>query len=238
MKNIGIVCEGPTDFIILQAVIDAITGESNGFYLLQPEPDLTGQYGNGWKGVLKWCMDHAAIKKQLMDSIQPALDLLVIQMDGDVSRKDKPSHCGCDSTVCPHTGDYNPLSCNTTDCPITLPCINHSASVTGYMDHLKGLISSKLLDTDATCIVIPCDSLETWVVAAYDSPANTESIEDPWHNIIAKRKYYHDIRVRSTQKRASLFREFAPVVCQNWQQVTQLCQSARDFEQSIRAFVQ
>lgn len=31
MKNIGIVCEGPTDFIILQAVIDAITGESNGF---------------------------------------------------------------------------------------------------------------------------------------------------------------------------------------------------------------
>ena len=53
MKNIGIVCEGPTDFIILQAVIDAITGESNGFYLLQPELDLTGQYGNGWKGVLK-----------------------------------------------------------------------------------------------------------------------------------------------------------------------------------------
>jgi len=53
MKNIGIVCEGPTDFIILQAVIDAITRESNGFYLLQPEPDLTGQYGNGWKGVLK-----------------------------------------------------------------------------------------------------------------------------------------------------------------------------------------
>ena len=34
MKNIGIVCEGPTDFIILQAVVDTITGERNNFYPL------------------------------------------------------------------------------------------------------------------------------------------------------------------------------------------------------------
>lgn len=94
MKNIGIVCEGPTDAVILQAVIDTITGESNSFYRLQPEADMTGQYGFGWKGVLKWCVDHATIKRQFMNSIQPALDLLVVQMDGDVSRKDKPSHCG------------------------------------------------------------------------------------------------------------------------------------------------
>ena len=43
------------------------------------------------------------------------------------------------------------------------------------MEHLKGLVSSKLLDTDDTCIVVPCDSLETWVVAAYDG---LEHIED------------------------------------------------------------
>ena len=51
MKNIGIVCEGPTDYIILKKVIDLITNETNYYVQLQPEPDLTGQYGNGWKGV-------------------------------------------------------------------------------------------------------------------------------------------------------------------------------------------
>lgn len=29
MKNIGIVCEGPTDYIILQKVINLITNETN-----------------------------------------------------------------------------------------------------------------------------------------------------------------------------------------------------------------
>lgn len=104
------------------------------------------------------------------------------------------------------------------------------------MEHLKGLISSALLDTEDTCIVIPCDSLESWIVAAYDGSENTEVIEDPWINIISKKKDYHDIRIRGTQKRVLLFQEFAPVVCQNWEQVTRLCQSARDFEQTIRAF--
>lgn len=45
--NIGIVCEGPTDFIILKKVIDRITGEANTYVQLQPESDLTGKYGNG-----------------------------------------------------------------------------------------------------------------------------------------------------------------------------------------------
>lgn len=66
MKNIGIVCEGPTDYIILQKVINLITNETNYYVQLQPEPDLTGQYGNGWKGVWKWCCDNADIRKQLM----------------------------------------------------------------------------------------------------------------------------------------------------------------------------
>ena len=101
MKNIGIICEGPTDYIILKNVINLITGDTNYFVLLQPEPDLRGQSGNGWKGVWKWCHDYASIGMQLMDKIQPALDFLVIQMDGDVSRKEKVSHCGCGSVKCP-----------------------------------------------------------------------------------------------------------------------------------------
>ena len=66
MKHIGIVCEGPTDYIILKSVINRITGEENTYVMLQPESDLTGKYGNGWKGVWKWCHDTASIRKKLM----------------------------------------------------------------------------------------------------------------------------------------------------------------------------
>jgi hypothetical protein len=89
MKNIGIVCEGPTDYIILREVVDKVTGEDNYYIQLQPEEDLVGKYGNGWKGVWKWCVDNASIKDKLMKDIEPALDLLIIQIDGDVARKEK-----------------------------------------------------------------------------------------------------------------------------------------------------
>jgi len=102
MKNIGIVCEGPTDYVILKRVIDRITGEDQKCFLLQPEPDLAGQYGNGWKGVWKWCQDNASIKEKLMKDIEPALDALVIHMDGDVARKEKSVHCQCITEICKH----------------------------------------------------------------------------------------------------------------------------------------
>lgn len=238
MKNIGIICEGPTDYIILSKIIDTITEERNEYVQLQPEPSLTGQYGNGWKGVLKWCIDNAEIKKQLMEEVTPVLDFLVIQLDGDVSRKEKPAHCLCEATVCQYKGVRDPLTCDIKpedrkNCPIVLPCPNHTASIDGYMDHLKALIAAKLKETSDTCIVIPCDSLDTWIVAAYDSPADVELLENPWENVIARGKSYHGIRIQGKQKRVRLFKEFAPVVSENWSKVTQLCQSARDFEQNI-----
>ena len=45
-KVIGIVSEGPTDYLVLKAVIDKITGEENRYLPLQPEPDMLGRYEN------------------------------------------------------------------------------------------------------------------------------------------------------------------------------------------------
>ena len=58
MKTIGIVCEGPTDFIVIKCIIDMLTGEENLYRKLQPEETLAGRNGNGWKGVVKWCRDN------------------------------------------------------------------------------------------------------------------------------------------------------------------------------------
>lgn len=241
MKNIGIVCEGPTDYIVLKRVIDKITGEDNKYYLLQPEPDLTGAYGNGWKGIWKWCMDNGPIKVKLMKDIQPALDVLVIQMDGDVSRKEKPVHCGCSLISCEFKGTHNPLECNGNkeireQCPIILPCTEHEKSVKGYMEHLEGLIKSWLQNIDDTCIVIPCDSTEAWIVAAYDELQDAELVEDPWMNLISKRKTYHDIRIAGHKKRVQIYEQFAEVVCEKWNRVTELCLSAKHFEENVTLF--
>lgn len=98
-KVIGIASEGPTDYLVLKTIIDKITGEENRYLPLQPEPDMMGRYGNGWKGVWKWCKETAPLEV-IMDSIQPQIDVVVIQMDGDVVRKEREVHCLCDSTIC------------------------------------------------------------------------------------------------------------------------------------------
>ena len=66
MTNIGIVCEGPTDYIILKEVIDKITQNHNYYVQLLPEPDVLGEYGNRWKGIWKWCSDNGTKKEKII----------------------------------------------------------------------------------------------------------------------------------------------------------------------------
>jgi len=99
----------------------------------------------------------------------------------------------------------NPLECDinkeTRDlCPVVLPCTEHEPSISGYVNHLENLIKSWLPDTSDTCIIIPCDSIEAWIIAAYDKTPNAELVEDPWLSIIAKKKSYHDIRIAGDKK--------------------------------------
>ena len=236
-KNIGIVCEGPTDYIILKELINQITGEENQYMQLQPEDNLTGEYGNGWKGVWKWCTDHAGILKLFMKDVTPQLDLLVVQMDGDVSRKEKEVHCLCDTTTCELKGTKNPLVCErlkNQKCPVELPCIAHDALPEGYIAHLTILVLSWLGQKKDVCVVIPCDSTDTWVAAVYDKLENVERIEDPWKSIISKGKDYHDIRIPGHKKRLSVYRQFASGVCSSWEDVKNLCISARKFESRLK----
>lgn len=238
-KNIGIVCEGPTDYILLKGIIDKITGEDNLYVQLQPEDDLTGEYGNGWKGVWKWCSDHAEILERFMKDITPKLDIIVVQIDGDVARKEKEVHCLCDATACELKAKVNPLKCDRikdNKCPVELPCPVHDVSVTGYIDHLTDLVLSWIKKKAGMCIVVPCDSTDAWVVAAYDKLPDTENIEDPWTTIISKRKRYHDIRIPGHKKGLRIYRQFVDTVCDSWEEVKKLCISAENFEQRIKEY--
>ncbi len=236
-RVIGIASEGPTDYLVLKSVIDRITGEENRYLPLQPEADMMGRYGNGWKGVWKWCKETAPLDV-IMDSIQPRIDIVVIQMDGDVVRKEKEVHCLCASTVCDGKGKKFPIYCENAvagTCPIEVPCRSHSCEIKDLISHGKHVLDETISISDKKRIVItiPCDSTDAWIVAAYDDVENIEKIEDPWRSVIAKRKYYHDVRVRREKKSLSTYSVFTQHLVEKWDLVTKKCSSAKCFEQEI-----
>ncbi len=237
-KVIGIVSEGPTDYLVLKAVIDKITGEENRYLSLQPEPDMLGRYGNGWKGVWRWCKETESIG-MLMQEVQPSIDAIVIQMDGDVVRKEKEVHCLCETTICDDKGKVFPLYCEKTadkTCPVEIPCMSHEKGIDAMMSHGKQVLESELENEDMThiAITIPCDSTDAWVVAAYDELDDVEMFTDPWDRIIAKGKYYHGIRVRGNKKSTNTYQLFSGKVAECWNAVTEKCRSAEILEQEVR----
>lgn len=237
-KVIGIVSEGPTDYLVLKTIIDKITGEENRYLHLQPEADMMGRYGNGWKGVWKWCKETAPLDV-IMDSIQPRVDIIVIQMDGDVVRKEKEVHCRCDSTICSEKGKKFALYCDKTvtrECPIELPCQSHLYEISDMIEHGRFVLNEVLdmADKSRIVITIPCDSTDAWIVAAYDDFDNIEKIEDPWKSVIAKGKYYHDIRVRGDKKSITTYTIFTEHLADNWNLVTEKCSSAKLLEKEIK----
>jgi len=215
-----------------------VTQEDNDFLWLQPEESLTGKFGNGWKGVWKWCEYNGPNLFDYMKKATPHIDYLVVHMDGDVSRKEKEVHCNCIVTLCDHVGTVHPLHCpicKSGKCPVMLPCEDHKVS--GFAVHLRELIVSWLcitLESSPIIITIPCDSIDTWVAVSYgDLTDNCESHPDPWSSIIARSKYYHSIRIQGSKKRVPVYRELADNLCKNWETVKIFCPQAQLLESVI-----
>ena len=200
--TIGIVCEGPTDYLILNGVIRKITGCENDCLRIHPEESL-GQKGimNGWKGVMQWCRKKNVEEDGYRISVDGiSMDLLVVHLDGDVSRAETNRSVHCLSEClsarnCPFFKTKDPLQCDIYSCPVSIPCPLHEQSSTGYASHLSRLILRMLNPPDSPesvrkkiCPVIPCDSTEAWIVAACDQIPETESIIDPWQSVIAAQK--------------------------------------------------
>ena len=118
-----------------------------------------------------------------MDSIQPRIDIVVVQMDGDVVRKEREVHCLCASTVCNEKGKGFPLYCEKAVermCPIDIPCQSHSYEINDMINHGKKVLDETISASDKSRIIItiPCDSTDAWIVAAYD---DVEDINESWY---------------------------------------------------------
>lgn len=233
MKTIGFVCEGPRDSDLLEAVIRHILSDDINPLYLQPEASLIGENGNGWKGVWTWCFKNGSSLDTYMQGAAPKIDFIVIQMDGDVARKEREVHCGCYREECSQSGSLFPLTCQMEKCPVQLPCLHHPDGVDGYVEHLRNLLHSCFPGEYTPMCIIPCDSTDAWIVAAFEDMESIETIEDPWNNIISKQKEYHGIRVPGHKKTKAVYEKFIPTVCRNWDLVKSRCPQAAAFEKVV-----
>ena len=108
-RTVGLVCEGPRDRELIEDLISSFfPNEEISYRYLQPEPSLNSHNYNGWTGVLRWCRKDYPILTKANLAISNRIDLLVIQMDGDVSRDstNKKSHCICENVECQERKKY------------------------------------------------------------------------------------------------------------------------------------
>lgn len=247
-RIIGLVCEGPRDVELISSVIDHLFPDEQFEYrFLQPDVTLLSDNYNGWKGVLRWCRKDYQSVGNSGNYLVSGIDIIVIQLDGDVSRdaNNKQSHCNCTEIKCPERshiadGDLFPVEeCPKTasDCPLQFPCKAHRVErPEAYVSHLNEIIRRYLGDDRPipVIITIPCDSTDTWVVAAFDDfETEYELIEDPWNSIISRRKDYHGIRIHGRKKSKAAYRELISKVTMNWSTVAKRCEQARKFQYSF-----
>jgi hypothetical protein len=91
MFKVHLVCEGPTDLEVLQAVLDACL-QGIDYLPIVLQPDLSryggdaGPLGGGWKGVRRWC-EHIAQAGgfEVLQALAPDTDMLIIHVDADIA---------------------------------------------------------------------------------------------------------------------------------------------------------
>lgn len=88
---------------------------------------------------------------------------------------------------------------------------------------------------NSICPVVPCDSTDAWIVAAFDGLADSELIENPWEKVISRSKSYYGIRIPGHKKNQIIYRQMVNQVCISWDIVTGICKEAARFEKQIKS---
>ena len=149
MLRVGIVAEGPSDWIVLEEVMKAVHAEIE-FVRLQPDQTLTS-LGQGWRGVRAWCTENGPRLELLMTGLTGRpLHILVIHADCSMADKAGAAH------PCPPASD--------------------TALALGEIIEVRWLGRAPRLDF--VVIATPAQSSDAWAIATFDPPyANLAGIE-------------------------------------------------------------
>lgn len=160
--RIALVAEGVTDYEVLRAAIESMLGgRSFDLKLLQPEGSVAftgggaaGEFGGGWRGVYKWCLQAAKRSGGGVrnDPLFLAYDLLILHLDADVAREDPANY------------PVHPVAELSGALPCEMPCPPPHDTT----DRLRKVLLSWVGEDRApprTVLCTPSKSTEAWVVA-------------------------------------------------------------------------
>ena len=226
--NIGVVVEGKTDTIVLEAALKSILDKPFILNQLQPEESDAfahgghGITGGGWGGVYKWCRQIATTgyTSFIANPLFNKFDALIIHLDADVTES--------------NYSDYG-----ITDPPThNLPTNDNSVKQRAYSLHmilLSWLEHAKKDKKAIFCIASWCT--ETWVaVAIYgrvDSTLlnNVEENKNIYQYMYQKPASQRLLRIKNgkEKKLSSKYTEISSDITNNWAFVKQYCSSAAVF---------
>ena len=190
--RIAFVAEGPTDKIVIEAVLKSILADRS-FILkqLQPEDSLAfGPLGAGWSGVYRWCKQSSKRGQGCLsrDALLFAIyDLLILHIDADVAGMRYQ-----DNSIDPALSDGK------------LPCEQPCPPASSTTHKLRKVVLSwcgEKRPPERVVICMPSKSTEAWVLAAlYPSDVamsgEIECLSDPEARLAQQKKR---VRIRKCQ---------------------------------------
>lgn len=246
--NIGIISEGITDFELLNELICTILNKQRDCKPLQP---TNYSSCDGWSGVWDFCKNAVSAIgiDKYCNAVFPNLDLLVVALDGDVTRNGDV-YCSLYNyySNCMYGSNGNPLECHISRSklsPYTKCCYPTSSllpnlPIADRRAFLENVIL-KWLDVPAIpntlIIVIPFDMIESWIVCAKSgheiNGIQIEEFIDPYKNYLQNQFDYFNWKP-SLEGKVSLFRKFKNDVVSNWDIVKKHCYSANLFDIQLK----
>lgn len=233
--NIGTVVEGPTDRLVLQAILDKLCPGEHRYFPLQPA-ETFGEIGTGWKGVRRWCRETwqregASLDKILSGDTGPALDLLMIHVDADIATERDLQE-----------GDDTPIPDVQQPCPPAETTANQLRHVTARWLQRYDFPPSVIL-------AVPAQDTESWAFAALfpdddlcardDYECTRTGHDHPGYRLTLRR--YGRVLRRTDgriKKPIRQYRQIAPQIATAWDAVRHICSQAEHFTQDVLAYVQ
>ena len=152
--RIALVTEGPTDRIVLGALLPAVLGRDVVISAVHPDDTSLafggGPEGFGWQGVLRWCEARSRPDEAGLHDVLAQSDILALQLDGDVARA-----LGC-----------------TEPCP---PAARRA-------EFLRRKVADALGPAELPAqvvVAVPMDALEGWLLRILRDAPNDECSPDP-----------------------------------------------------------
>jgi hypothetical protein len=219
--RIALVAEGPTDYEVIQAALQAVLSQP--FVMVQLQPEATqGITGAGWCGVLRWILAATQRHSGSLDT-DPTLvgfDLLIIHLDVDVASK-QYANCGPLIEDIAQKNNWG-----------NLPCIQCCPPVSDTVDELNKVVQSWLGQStlgNNTLLCLPAQFSGTWLAAAV-LPSSDSLLTDAECNLTLESRLEQLPKKSRIKKKVREYRLHAPRITAQWAQVKQVCTQAKHFE--------